>query len=87
MSCFMLKLFHCLFFLQLEKPIDKEYDKFWIDFNTGGKRISIFCKSVSQVSAYILLTMFFFIYFFTQHLSIDYIKLNINIYVFLNFGL
>ena len=39
---FLMKLVIDLF--QIYKPMDEGYDEFWIDFNIGSKRISIFCE-------------------------------------------
>ena len=30
--------------LQIYKPSDEDYDQFWIDFNTGSKRVSLFIE-------------------------------------------
>lgn len=39
--------------VQLEKPEDESYVEFWVDFNAGSERVSLFCNQVpvdSQVS-------------------------------------
>ncbi|XP_062612315.1 synaptonemal complex protein 2-like [Saccostrea cucullata] len=33
---------------KLIKPNDDEYDHFWVDFNTGTKRITLFCEQIND---------------------------------------
>lgn len=48
--------FYSFVFFQLVKPNDEEYEQFWVDFNTGTKRITLFCEqsSNSEVCAIVL---------------------------------
>ena len=41
-NCLVLK--HFSFAYQLHKPEDETYSEFWVDFNTGSQRITLFCN-------------------------------------------
>ncbi|KAK2176058.1 hypothetical protein NP493_685g00024 [Ridgeia piscesae] len=40
----------CLGDYELVKPADTNYHEFWVDFNTGSKRISLFCNPETPLS-------------------------------------
>lgn len=48
--------------LQLRKPSDPGYEEFWVDFNIGSERITLFCEQDSLLSQVVLLhTLIYFI--------------------------
>ena len=50
-DCFIifLKLVFMVYF-QLRKPSDTGYDQFWVDFNIGSQRMTLFCEQDSLLS-------------------------------------
>ena len=39
-----------MFYFQLRKPSDTGYDQFWVDFNIGSQRMTLFCEQDSLLS-------------------------------------